>query len=1107
MAPAALLSSAPVQSLCPSCRITKKWQSKRVVSSGLALTRASSHGNIDKASVKSSMSLRPLESVFGRRRRSGVGSETGSCSSRHVFTAAVEGSIAVDETEASAPGNVVESSEENAETASAAAAPAKAVRFKPRIPGQKARREDPTVPAEALVEGAVFTGKVTTIQPFGAFVNFGAFTDGLVHISKMSTGYVSNVSDIVKLGQEVKVTILNVEQSSGRIALSMVDKEEKEAAAKEAAAKTGDGEEGTERSRFQQGPDGRPVNRGRIAGSARQNRRDEYQKPPTKLSKGQEVEGTVKNKIRSGVFVELPKNEEGFLRYSDIPGGENMAPESSLQTGENIKATVLRIDRGKIILTMKPIVDISSVNRDINQGKDSGATNPFEIAFRAFNLIPVEPAGPVEEDVPEKEIAFQEAAAVEEVIPDAAALVEGNEADVIAAVEDSPVAEEKDVVPDAPVVEASPAEEEAVGEAPASVDDVVSEATATAMEEDVSAVEEAPVGFEASALDDIPAGSVPETEAAGKEAPVAEEGIQEAAVVVADSLAAVEEAIPKVAAVVKDSPAAVEEVSAEEQSVAGAATAPVAEEEVASEAIAEVSAAVEDSPAAVEDENPTEKRLVRETAAPVAKQEFVSEAATTPIVEEPVLEKGQVGVSAAIVKQLRDETGAGMMDCKRALAATGGDIEKARETLRKRGLASAEKKASRITSEGLIGSYIHDSRIGVLLEVNCETDFVSRGPVFKSLVEDLGMQVVASQQVQYVCVEDIPAEVVDKEKELEAQREDLVNKPGPIRTKIVDGRVWKRLNELALLEQPYIRDDEILVKDFVKRTVATLGENIQIRRFERYVLGEGLQQKGTDFAAEVATQKAVKAPAEAPKKAEEAPPAPLDSDKKVFVSAIMVKELRDQTGAGMMDCKKALASTGNDLAKAVEFLRKKGLASADKKASRLASEGLIGTYIHDGRIGILVEVNCETDFVARGERFKELVDDLAMQIAAYPQVEVVSLDDVPADVLAKERELESGKEDLARKPEAIRAKIVDGRVAKRLAELALLEQPYIKDDMKLVRDVVKEAIASVGENIQVRRFTRFNLGEGRTSEDAHCTELGTSIMTNAKGISSIGIRE
>ncbi|CAM6124030.1 unnamed protein product [Calypogeia fissa] len=1068
MAPAALLSSAPVQSLCPSCRITKKWQSKRVVSSGLALTRASPHGNIDKASVKSSMSLRPLESVFGRRRRSGVGSETGSCSSRHVFTAAVEGSIAVDETESLAPGNVVESSEENAESASAAAAPAKAVRFKPRIPGQKARREDPTVPAEALVEGAVFTGKVTTIQPFGAFVNFGAFTDGLVHISKMSTGYVSNVSDIVKLGQEVKVTILNVEQSSGRIALSMVDKEEKEAAAKEAAAKTGDAEEGTERSRFQQGPDGRPVNRGRIAGGARQNRRDEYQKPPTKLSKGQQVEGTVKNKIRSGVFVELPKNEEGFLRYSDIPGGENMAPESSLQTGENIKATVLRIDRGKIILTMKPIVDISSVNRDINQGKDSGATNPFEIAFRAFNLIPVEPAGPVEEDVSEKEIAFQEAAAVEEVIPDAAALVEGNVADVIAAVEDSPVAEEKEVVPDAPVVEASLAEEEAVGEAPASVDDVVSEATATAMEEDVSAVEEAPAAFEASALDDIPAESVPESEAAGKEAPVAEEGIQEVAVVVADSLAAV----------VKDSPAAVEEVSAEEQSVAEAATAPVAEEEVASEAIAEVSAAVEDSPAAVEEEDPTEKRLVRETAAPVAKQEFVSEAATTPIVEEPVLERGQVGVSAAIVKQLRDETGAGMMDCKRALAATGGDIEKARETLRKKGLASAEKKASRITSEGLIGSYIHDSRIGVLLEVNCETDFVSRGPVFKSLVEDLGMQVVASQQVQYVSVEDIPAEVVDKEKELEAQREDLINKPEPIRTKIVDGRVWKRLNELALLEQPYIRDDEILVKDFVKRTVATLGENIQIRRFERYVLGEGLQQKGTDFAAEVATQKAVKATVEAPKKAEEAPPGPLDSDQKVFVSAIIVKELRDQTGAGMMDCKKALTSTGNDLAKAVEFLRKKGLASADKKASRLASEGLIGTYIHDGRIGVLVEVNCETDFVARGERFKELVDDLAMQIAAYPQVEVVSLDDVPADVLAKEKELESGKDDLARKPEAIRAKIVDGRVAKRLAELALLEQPYIKDDMKLVRDVVKEAIASVGENIQVRRFTRFNLGEG-----------------------------
>lgn len=215
-------------------------------------------------------------------------------------------------------------------------------------------------------------------------------------------------------------------------------------------------------------------------------------------------------------------------------------------------------------------------------------------------------------------------------------------------------------------------------------------------------------------------------------------------------------------------------------------------------------------------------------------------------------------VPPALVKQLREETGAGMMDCKRALSEAGGDIEKAYEYLRKKGLASADKKSSRATAEGRIGSYIHDSRIGVLIEVNCETDFVARGDIFKELVEDLAMQVAACPQVQYLSPEDVSQEFVDKEKEIEMQKEDLLSKPEQIRSKIVEGRIKKRLDELALLEQPFIKDDKVVVKDWVKQTIATIGENIKVKRFIRYNLGEGLEKKSQDFAAEVAAQTAAK---------------------------------------------------------------------------------------------------------------------------------------------------------------------------------------------------------------------------------------------------------
>jgi elongation factor Ts len=203
------------------------------------------------------------------------------------------------------------------------------------------------------------------------------------------------------------------------------------------------------------------------------------------------------------------------------------------------------------------------------------------------------------------------------------------------------------------------------------------------------------------------------------------------------------------------------------------------------------------------------------------------------------------------------------------------------------------------------------------------------------------------------------------------------------------------------------------------------------------------------------------------------------------ISAKLVKDLRDKTGAGMMDCKKALAETNGDTEKAIEWLRQKGIASAEKKSGRTAAEGAIGSYIHTGaRVGVLVEVNCETDFVARGDVFQELLRNVAMQIAACPNVEYVSVDHIPADVASKEKAIEMGRDDLAGKPDAMKEKIVEGRIGKRLKELALLEQPYIKDSGMTVSEMVKQAAGKLGENIQVRRFTRYTLGEGIEIEKA-----------------------
>jgi len=200
------------------------------------------------------------------------------------------------------------------------------------------------------------------------------------------------------------------------------------------------------------------------------------------------------------------------------------------------------------------------------------------------------------------------------------------------------------------------------------------------------------------------------------------------------------------------------------------------------------------------------------------------------------------------------------------------------------------------------------------------------------------------------------------------------------------------------------------------------------------------------------------------------------------ITAAAVKQLREKTGAGMMECKKALVETEGNEEKAIELLRKAGLASAKKREGRIAAEGIVGSYIHmGGKVGVLVELNCETDFVARGDEFQQLVKDIAMHVAAA-EPRYVSREEVPASVLEKEREIAmaQAKNDPknANKPDQVIEKIVEGRLAKFYEEAVLVDQPFIKDSAKTVGELVTEKGAKTGERIAIRRFTRYKMGEG-----------------------------
>ncbi len=292
-------------------------------------------------------------------------------------------------------------------------------------------------------------------------------------------------------------------------------------------------------------------------------------------------------------------------------------------------------------------------------------------------------------------------------------------------------------------------------------------------------------------------------------------------------------------------------------------------------------------------------------------------------------------ITAKMVQELRRQTGAGMMDCKKALGETEGDLTKASEWLRQKGMVAAGKKSDRVTAEGLVDNYIQaDGKTGVLVEVNCQTDFVARNDAFKELVQSLAHQAITADSVD------------------------------------------------TLLEQPYAADNSIKVSEAIVRSIAKIGENLNVRRLANYHVADGTQ--------------------------------------------------------GAVDC-----------------------------------------YIHTGgRVGVLLELGCASAKVADNDDFKALARNLAMQVAACPNVEYINVSEIPETIAAKEKEIEMGRDDIANKPDNIKEKIVQGRIDKRLKEMTLVDQPYIKDQNITVTELISQTTKQLGEDVTVRRFTRFILGEG-----------------------------
>jgi elongation factor Ts len=299
-------------------------------------------------------------------------------------------------------------------------------------------------------------------------------------------------------------------------------------------------------------------------------------------------------------------------------------------------------------------------------------------------------------------------------------------------------------------------------------------------------------------------------------------------------------------------------------------------------------------------------------------------------------------ITAKMVQELRKQTGAGMMDCKKALGETEGDLTKASEWLRQKGMVAAGKKSDRVTAEGLVDNFIQpDGTSGVLLEVNCQTDFVARNEAFKELVVNLAAQAITANTVE------------------------------------------------ELMDQSFAQDKSIKVSEAMIKSIATLGENLNVRRLANYKLAAG--------------------------------------------------------EAGVVDC-----------------------------------------YIHTGgRVGVLLELGTDSAAAAGNDEFKALARNLAMQIAACPNVEYIDVSEIPGEIATKEKEIEMGRDDIASKPDAMKEKIVQGRIDKRLKEMTLVDQPYIKDQSLTVTELMGQTAKQLGGAITVRRFTRFILGEGIEKQESN----------------------
>lgn len=299
-------------------------------------------------------------------------------------------------------------------------------------------------------------------------------------------------------------------------------------------------------------------------------------------------------------------------------------------------------------------------------------------------------------------------------------------------------------------------------------------------------------------------------------------------------------------------------------------------------------------------------------------------------------------ITAKMVQELRRQTGAGMMDCKKALGETDGDLTKASEWLRQKGMVAAGKKSDRVTAEGLVDNFIQaDGKTGVLIEVNCQTDFVARNDAFKELVQSLAHQAITADSVD------------------------------------------------ALLAQSYAADSSIKVSEAIIRSIAKIGENLNVRRLANYKVAAG-------------------------------------------------------------------------------------------------AEGAVDCYIHTGgRVGVLIELGCASGTVASNDDFKALARNLAMQVAACPNVEYININEIPSEIATKEKEIEMGRDDIANKPDNIKEKIVQGRIDKRLKEMTLLDQPYIKDQNITVAELIAQTTKQLGEVVTVRRFTRFILGEGIEKQESN----------------------